>query len=85
MEEVLLRNAFRRLGEFGKLFLDYKGCPRGALGRAFLPIEEEVLQMPPIIDVDGGEWIPVNSGALHQLVEEYKLLKNDLNCIRRPE
>ena len=76
MEYDLLRDAFLRLGEFGKLFVDYKGCPRGARGRAFCPIEEEVLLMPPIVDVDGGVWIPVQSDALHEMVEEYKLLKN---------
>lgn len=75
MEYDVLRNAFHRLGEFGKLFVDYRGCPHGALGRACLPIEEEVLQMSPLIDVDGGVWIPVNSDALHELVEEYRQLK----------
>ena len=78
MEYVELRNAFHRLGEFGKLFVDYRGCPRGTLGRACLPLEEEVLQMPPVVDVDGGVWIPVNSDALHELVEEYMLLKENV-------
>ena len=54
MEYESLKSAFRRLGRFGMLFVDYEGCPRGTLGRACLPIEEEVLQMPPIVDVDGG-------------------------------
>lgn len=76
MEYESLKSAFRRLGRFGMLFVDYEGCPRGTLGRACLPIEEEVLQMPPIVDVEGGVWIPVNSDALYELVEEYKLLKN---------
>ena len=62
-----------RLGEFGKLFVDYKGCPRGAMGRlGGVLIEEEVLYMKPITDVDGGHWIPVNEDALHELVSEYK-------------
>lgn len=75
MEYDVLLDAFRRLGEFGKLFVDYKGCPRGTFGRAFCPVEEEVLLMPPIVDVDGGAWIPVNAEALCELVEEYKKLK----------
>ena len=78
MEYDVLINAFHRLGEFGKLFVDYRGCPRGAMGRSCLPIEDEVLQMPAIIDVDGGVWIPVNSEALHELVDEYKQLKKQI-------
>lgn len=66
----------RRLGEFGELFTDYKGCPRGAMGRACMPIEEEVLQMKPITDVDGGRWIPVNADALHELVKKYVSLRD---------
>ena len=65
-----------RLGDFGKLFMDYKGCPRGAMGRACMPIEEEVLQMKPITDVDGGRWIPVNADALHELVKKYASLQD---------
>ena len=64
--------AFKRLGSFGMLFVDYKGCPRGAMGRACMPLEEEVLMMQPILDVDGGEWIPVNADALRELVSRYK-------------
>ena len=78
MEYDVLINAFHRLGDFGKLFVDYRGCPSGAMGRACLPLEEEVLQMPPVVDVDGGVWIPVNSDALHELVEEYMLLKENV-------
>lgn len=63
-----------RLGEFGELFMDYKGCPRGAVGRACMPIEEEVLRMKDLTDVDGGKWIPVNADALHELVEKYTAL-----------
>lgn len=65
-----------RLGDFGKLFMDYTGCPRGAMGRACMPIEEEVLQMKPITDVDGGRWIPVNADALHELVKKYASLRD---------
>lgn len=65
-----------RLGDFGKLFMDYTGCPRGAMGRACMPIEEEVLQMKPITDVDGGRWIPVNADALHELVKKYASLRH---------
>ena len=67
-----LQTAFRRLGYFGTLFLNYSGCPRGAVGRACCPIEEEVLAMNSIYDVDGGEWIPVQADALRELVDRYK-------------
>ena len=66
-----------RLGDFGKLFMDYEGCPRGAMGRACMPIEEEVLMMKPITDVDGGRWIPVNADALHELVKKYASLRDN--------
>lgn len=69
-----LESTLERLGEFGKLFKEYTGCPRGAIGRAALPLEEEVLAMKPIRDVDHGEWIPVNADALRELVAKYKQL-----------
>lgn len=83
-----------RLGDFGKLFMDYKGCPRGAMGRmGGVPIEEEVLYMKPITDVDGGRWIPVNADALHELVKKYASLLDSgaqpvircLACTRRSD
>lgn len=73
---MILENAMKRLGEFGKLFWDYEGCSRGAVGRACMPLEEEVLLMPELTDVDGGVWIPVNADALHELVERYVHLKS---------
>lgn len=66
--------AINRMGEFGKLFIEYTGCPRGAMGRACVPLQEEVLLMPPIRDVSGGEWIPVNADALRELVADYTSL-----------
>lgn len=72
-----------RLGDFGKLFMDYEGCPRGAMGRACMPIEEEVLQMKPITDVDGGRWIPVNADALHELVKKYASLRDSVQPVVR--
>ena len=66
-----LKKAFDRLGGFGELFVDYRGCPRGPVGRAFMSLEEEVLLMQQLIDADGGKWIPVNADALHELVQRY--------------
>ena len=76
-----LENTLNRLGEFGKLFMDYEGCPRGAMGRAAMPIEDEVLQMPQLEDVDGGKWIPVNADALHELVEKCKQLEERISLM----
>lgn len=67
--------AMERLGKFGTLFLDYKGCPRGTAGRMCAPLEDEVLSMDVLTDVDGGRWIPVNEDALRELVGRYKELK----------
>ena len=67
-----LQSAMNRLGRFGKLFVEYKGCPRGAIGRACAPLEDEVFAMPEITDVDGGRWVPVNADALRELVNQYK-------------
>ena len=73
--EHIYKKAIDSMGQFGKLFLDYKGCPRGSVGRACIPIEEEVLLMPIIKDVDGGAWTLVNADALYELLENYKILK----------
>ena len=48
--------AMERLGKFGKLFLDYKGCPRGATGRLCAPLEDEVLSMDVLTEFT--EYIP---------------------------
>lgn len=64
------RRALERLGEFGRLFVDYAGCPRGAAGRQCAPLAEELLSMPVLTDVDGGRWRPVNEDALQEAVEQ---------------
>lgn len=44
------QKAIERLGDFGKLFIDYEGCPKGMMGRTGnSAIIEEVLAMPIII------------------------------------
>lgn len=63
--------ALERLGEFGKLFVEYDGCPRGAMGRSHSSLIAEVYKMPELVDVDGGRWIPVNADALRELVQSY--------------
>jgi len=62
------------LGKIGKLFLPYKGCPRGHVGRMGVPatLEEEALQWGVITDVDGGRWVPVVEDVLHELIEKAK-------------
>lgn len=77
-----LESALNRLGEFGKLFMDYEGCPRGAMGRMAAPIEQEVLHMKSITDVDGGKWIPANADALRELVEKYKQMEEAITLMK---
>ena len=68
--------AIQRLGDFGKLFLDYSGCPRGPVGEpGGSTIEEWVTMMEPICDVDGGWWRPVPEKALQILLCEMRSLK----------
>lgn len=67
--DELYKNAVDRLGEFGQLFLDYEGDPRGPAGRpAVGGLKAEILAMPVITDVDGGRWRPVNEDALRELL-----------------
>lgn len=68
------KDAIERMGSFGQLFADYKGCPRGPMGRACAPLIDEVLSMPVITDVDGQDWRPVTAEALDELIAEYKKL-----------
>ena len=62
------RAVLERLGEFGRLFIDYVGCPRGGPGRECAPLTEELLSMPVLTDVDGGRWRPVNEDALQEAI-----------------
>lgn len=68
------KDAIERMGSFGQLFVDYKGCPRGRTGRACTPLIDEVLSMPVITDVDGQDWRPVTVEALDELIASYKNL-----------
>lgn len=72
-----LQNAMNRLGKFGKLFMDYEGCPRGPMGRmAGVSLVDEALSMPEIVDVDGGRWIPVQADVLYELCEQLRFGKS---------
>ena len=62
-----------KLGKFGRLFLPYKGCPRGRVGRmGDGHLEEEALFWGTIEDVDGGRWVPVVEAVLLELIEKAK-------------
>ena len=74
---IALKNALKnqkamdRLGEFGELFIDYSGDPRGPIGRAGASsLEQEALYMDVIKDVDGGEWRPVQEDVLQDILKE---------------
>lgn len=72
------REAVERLGEFGRLFVSYKGDPRGPAGRpGGLSLKDEVLSMPVLKDVDGGRWRPVNEDALQELLAKMDELVAD--------
>lgn len=60
--------ALDSMGEFGRLFMPYKGCPRGAQGRLCTPLIEELQCEAVITDVDGGRWRPVNEDALQEAI-----------------
>ena len=78
--------AIQRLGDFGKLFLDYSGCPRGPMGEpGGSTIEEWVTMMEPICDVDGGWWMPVPEKALRILLCEMKSLKQSVPPDHSPD
>ena len=68
------KDAINRMGEFGRLFVEYAGCSRGPMGRQCAPLLQEVVSMGMIKDVDGGEWVPVNKDALVELVGRYQML-----------
>ena len=66
------QKAIERLGDFGELFVDYEGCPKGMMGRiGNSAIIEEVLAMPIIKDIEGNLWRPVNEEALQELISLY--------------
>ena len=65
------RRAIERMGRFGELFVEYKGDPRGPMGRAGgMSISEEAQTMPVITDVDGGRWRPVQEEVLQDLLKQ---------------
>lgn len=74
-EIKLKAEALDSMGEFGKLFIPYKGCPRGAPGRQCAPVIEELQREAVITDVDGGRWRPVNEDALREAVALLKLVE----------
>ncbi len=77
MAEEELETVLERLGEFGQLFIDYIGCPRGGPGRECAPLTEELLSMPVLTDVDGGRWRPVNEEALQEAIALLKEKGNE--------
>ena len=77
LEELLkYKAAIDRMGKFGQLFVEYEGCPRGAMGRMCdATIQEEALAMDMLTDVDMGRWRPVNEDVLQDLLTELKRVK----------
>lgn len=73
------KQAIDRQGKFGKLFIDYKGCPAGMFGAIGYKSDEEIDRkklllralklMPPIEDINGNVWVPVLKSVLDDIVE----------------
>ena len=63
--------AMQRLGEFGKLFMNYTGDPRGPIGRCGIgDLKREAHYMDVIKDVEGGRWRPVQEDVLEDILKE---------------
>jgi hypothetical protein len=77
MEFLKYYEAIERMGKFGRLFVDYVGCPHGPMGRMGAPLTEELLSMPVLTDVDGGRWRPVNEDALQEAIALLKEKGNE--------
>lgn len=76
-ENAALQATVDRLGEFGRMFADYGGCPRDPMGRmGGVSLVDDVLFTPEIIDVDGERWIPVQHISLHELCEQVQSEKS---------
>ena len=70
-ERLKYQDAIARMGKFGQLFVEYEGCPRGAMGRMCdATIQEEALAMDMLTDVDMGRWRPVNEDVLQELLRK---------------
>lgn len=70
------RRAIERMEQFGNLFVEYDGDPRGPMGRAGgMSIAEEAQIMPVITDVDGGAWRPVQEEVLQDLLKQFDYWK----------
>lgn len=78
-----LENAMGRLGRFGRLFVEYQGCPRGPIGRAgcigndsslkrLQALINEAQTMEPIQDIDNNRWVPVLEDVLNDLIHAAK-------------
>lgn len=79
-----LQKAMDRLGKFGKLFLDYRGCPMGHKGEPCgVSLEEAVFQMPELQDVEGDRWVPVLADQLHRLGDRAKLAQEWISVADR--
>lgn len=73
---IQYKDAIDRMGEFGKLFLQYSGDPRGMIGEAghveagdvVERAKECVMHYETITDVDGNVWRPVLEDKLQFLI-----------------
>lgn len=90
---IQYKDAIDRMGEFGKLFLQYSGDPRGMIGEAGYAkagdvierAKESVMHYETITDVDGNVWRPVLEDRLKFLIlcmtERVEKAVSDMNRI----
>lgn len=68
------KDAIERMGPFGRMFVVYKGDPRGPIGqRGFTTntndeVVRSVLWQSTVVDVDGNVWRPVLERDLEELI-----------------
>ena len=76
---LVYKKAIDRMGPFGRLFIQYRGDPRGATGRPGTPedMEDLIAIMPALEDIDGGRWRPIQEDVLRDLFSQVKELKED--------
>ena len=73
------KDVIDRMGSFGRLFVPYKGDPRGPIGRAgSSTLEEEAVIMSVLTHVDGGKWRPVKEDVLRDLFSHIYAAKRDM-------
>lgn len=88
------KDAVERMGNFGRLFVQYSGDPRGQMGHRGNRTDEieDATMFSTIEDVEGDVWRPVLERALQSLIQRTKKAERerdaavrDINLVLRQE